>query len=92
MVIRFFLCVVLFINYQSLVYRYPIFIDAAAQSMGNGFVGTYKSTMSLMGARRVVDWQGGVWREVNWNDYGKEDSVKFVRHTRAVHSFDDFVI
>ena len=45
-----------------------------------------------MGARRVVDWQGGVWREVNWNDYGKEDSVKFVRHTRAIHSFDEFVI
>ena len=46
--------------------RYPVFLDAAAQSLGAGFVGTYRSTMSLMAARRVVDWNGGVSREINW--------------------------
>lgn len=40
-------------------------MDAAAQSLGAGFVGTRGSTMSLMAARRVVDWSGGVTRDVN---------------------------
>lgn len=59
--------------------------------MGSGFVGTFKSTMSLMAARRVIDWHGGVWREVNWSDYGREHAVKFTR-SREPRSLDEFVV
>lgn len=48
--------------------RYPVFIDAVAQSLGAGFVGTETSTMSLMAGRRVVDWNGGPVRYVRWDD------------------------
>lgn len=44
--------------------RYPTLIDAVAQSMGAGFVGTLRSTMSLVAARRVEDWNGGPTRMV----------------------------
>ena len=47
---------------------YPVFIDAVAQSLGIGFVGTQQSTMSLVDARRVMDWNNGIVRYVNrWN-------------------------
>ncbi|KAF8528126.1 hypothetical protein BU17DRAFT_81363 [Hysterangium stoloniferum] len=38
---------------------YPSLIDAVAQSMGVGFVGTDHSTMSMVAMRRVKDWNGG---------------------------------
>ncbi|KAF8311624.1 hypothetical protein DL93DRAFT_2139392 [Clavulina sp. PMI_390] len=41
---------------------YPVLIDILHQSMGHGFVGTDQSTMSVIAARRVEDWQGGVSR------------------------------
>ncbi|KIO34077.1 hypothetical protein M407DRAFT_64761, partial [Tulasnella calospora MUT 4182] len=44
---------------------YPALIDAVVQSMGIGFVGTARSTMSLVAARRVEDWSGGVTRQVS---------------------------
>lgn len=47
------------------VQRYPALIDAVVQSMGVGFVGTARSTMSLVARRRVEDWNGGVTREVS---------------------------
>ena len=47
---------------------YPVFIDAVAQSLGIGFIGTQQSTMSLVAARRVMDWNNGIVRYVNrWN-------------------------
>lgn len=58
-----------FIHITDDMIRYPVFLDAAAQSLGSGFVGTYRSTMSLMAARRVVDWNGGFSRDVNWESH-----------------------
>lgn len=50
---------------------YPVLIDAAIQSGGIGYVGTDRSTMSMMGRRRVETWHKGVVRTVRW---GKPDS------------------
>jgi len=44
---------------------YPPLIDVVSQSQAVGFVGTEDSTFSLMGQRRVEDWNGGVTRSVN---------------------------
>jgi len=38
---------------------YPPIIDQVAHSMAAGFVGTVGSTFSLVGARRVEDWNNG---------------------------------
>jgi len=38
---------------------YPPLIDAVAQSMAVGFVGTDVSTMSMVAMKRVKDWNGG---------------------------------
>jgi len=45
---------------------YPTLIDGVIQSMGAGFVGTDRSTMSLISRRRVEDWTHGVTRIVKW--------------------------
>ncbi|ESK90926.1 hypothetical protein Moror_16427 [Moniliophthora roreri MCA 2997] len=45
---------------------YPPLIDAAIQSRGVGFVGTDRSTMSLVAKRRVENWYNGVTRMVRW--------------------------
>jgi len=47
---------------------YPPLIDAVAQSLAVGFVGTDRSTMSLVASRRVQDWNKGV---VDWVPLGK---------------------
>lgn len=47
---------------------YPIFIDAAIQSGGMGFVGTDGSTMSVLARRRVESWRDGVTRTVRWGN------------------------
>jgi hypothetical protein len=39
---------------------YVPLVDAVAQSLAIGFVGTDGSTMSLVAKRRVEDWSGGV--------------------------------
>ncbi|KAF5388528.1 hypothetical protein D9757_004678 [Collybiopsis confluens] len=52
---------------------YPVLIDAAIQSGGVGFVGTDRSTMSIMAMRRVQSWQGGVARLVKWGHAGADD-------------------
>lgn len=45
---------------------YPSLLDAIFHSLATGFVGTDRSTMSLLAQRRVEDWQGGVTRAVKW--------------------------
>ncbi|KAG5649844.1 hypothetical protein H0H81_001801 [Sphagnurus paluster] len=50
---------------------YPVLIDAAIQSLGFGFVGTDRSTMSMLARRRVESWTGGATRIFKW---GKPDS------------------
>ncbi|KAJ7493293.1 hypothetical protein B0H11DRAFT_2277367 [Mycena galericulata] len=52
---------------------YPIFIDGVIQSGGLGFVGTHKSTVSILADRRVSAWQGGVTRTVYWGWKGADD-------------------
>lgn len=53
------------------LHRYPVLIDAVIQSNGVGFVGTDRSTMSMMARRRVESWHDGVVRTVKW---GRPDS------------------
>ncbi|KAF5385096.1 hypothetical protein D9615_001270 [Tricholomella constricta] len=50
---------------------YPVLIDAAIQSLGVGFVGTDRSTMSMLARRRVESWTDGAVRIFRW---GKPDS------------------
>ncbi|KAF9270633.1 hypothetical protein L218DRAFT_976349 [Marasmius fiardii PR-910] len=45
---------------------YPPLIDAVIQSRGIGFVGTDRSTMSVIAKRRVETWYKGVSRLVRW--------------------------
>ncbi|KAF5321847.1 hypothetical protein D9619_001469 [Psilocybe cf. subviscida] len=47
---------------------YPPLIDAIVHSYAIGFVGTKGSTFSLVGERRVHDWNGGATREVSIRD------------------------
>lgn len=49
---------------------YEPVVDIVAQSFGIGFVGTKSSTVSLLSARRVEDWNHGVTRMVNRNERG----------------------
>ncbi|KAK7695288.1 hypothetical protein QCA50_002478 [Cerrena zonata] len=50
---------------------YPVILDSAIQSNGLGFVGTDRSTFSILSMRRVQDWHGGATRLVKW---GKKDA------------------
>ncbi|KAJ7493300.1 hypothetical protein B0H11DRAFT_2277373 [Mycena galericulata] len=52
---------------------YPILIDAAIQSGGAGFVGTDRSTVSIIAGKRVATWQGGVVRMVRWGHPHADD-------------------
>jgi len=45
---------------------YPVLIDAAIQSGGIGFVGTDRSTMSILARRRTQSWYNGVTRTFKW--------------------------
>ncbi|KIO25773.1 hypothetical protein M407DRAFT_75322 [Tulasnella calospora MUT 4182] len=45
---------------------YPALLDIVIHSRAAGFVGTDRSTMSLVAARRVNDWHGGATRQVSW--------------------------
>ncbi|KAF9556712.1 hypothetical protein CPC08DRAFT_694164 [Agrocybe pediades] len=47
---------------------YPPLIDIVMQSFAVGFVGTKDSTFSLVGERRVQDWNGGLVADVNVRD------------------------
>ncbi|ELU44476.1 hypothetical protein AG1IA_01505 [Rhizoctonia solani AG-1 IA] len=48
------------------IHRYPVVLDAVFQSLGTGFVGTDRSTMSLLSQRRVESWNNGVASLVKW--------------------------
>ncbi|KAG8938211.1 hypothetical protein FRC00_000460, partial [Tulasnella sp. 408] len=39
--------------------RWPAIVDSIIQSRGAAFVGTSQSTMSIVAARRVMDWNKG---------------------------------
>ncbi|KAJ7110064.1 hypothetical protein C8R44DRAFT_842487 [Mycena epipterygia] len=52
---------------------YPVLIDAVIQSRGVGFVGTDRSTMSVVAARRVESWQMGPTRMVMWGTPDADD-------------------
>ncbi|KAF7303293.1 hypothetical protein MKEN_01293400 [Mycena kentingensis (nom. inval.)] len=52
---------------------YPVLIDAVIQSRGAGFVGTDRSTMSIIAARRVQDWHDGPIRQVKWGTPNADD-------------------
>lgn len=53
--------------------RYPVLIDAVVQSTGLGFVGTDRSTMSILARRRVQTWQDGAVRTIKWGRLGSDD-------------------
>ncbi|KAL6310144.1 hypothetical protein BKA93DRAFT_721989 [Sparassis latifolia] len=52
---------------------YPVLLDAAIQSNALGFVGTDRSTYSVLSRRRVEDWQDGATRMVLWGTKGADD-------------------
>ncbi|KAF6766677.1 hypothetical protein DFP72DRAFT_1162239 [Ephemerocybe angulata] len=52
---------------------YPVLIDAGIQSGGVGFVGTDRSTMSIMARRRVESWHNGVVRMIKWGRPSSDD-------------------
>ncbi|KAF7307185.1 hypothetical protein MIND_00512100 [Mycena indigotica] len=52
---------------------HPILIDAVVQSMGAGFVGTARSTVSILASRRVETWRNGPTRMVRWGRPGADD-------------------
>ncbi|KAJ7623687.1 hypothetical protein FB45DRAFT_797959 [Roridomyces roridus] len=45
---------------------YPTFVDGVIQGGGLGFVGTHRSTVSILADRRVLEWQKGATRTVYW--------------------------
>ncbi|KAJ7447236.1 hypothetical protein FB451DRAFT_1411978 [Mycena latifolia] len=53
--------------------RYPTLMDAAIQSGTVGFVGTDRSTVSVIARKRVSSWQGGVVRTIKWGTPGADD-------------------
>jgi len=56
-----------------LTFRYPVLIDAVIQSGGVGFLGTDRSTMSILARRRVQSWHQGIVRTVKWGQKGADD-------------------
>ncbi|CAK5275590.1 unnamed protein product [Mycena citricolor] len=52
---------------------YPVLIDAVIQSRGAAFVGTDRSTMSVIAGRRVEDWQKGPVVHVKWGTPSADD-------------------
>jgi len=52
---------------------YPVLIDAVIQSQGVGFVGTDRSTMSIVAARRAESWQKAPSRLVKWGSPTADD-------------------
>lgn len=48
-------------------------LDSVIQSNSIGFVGTDRSTFSILSMRRVVDWNEGVVKMVRWGKKGADD-------------------
>ncbi|OBZ78696.1 hypothetical protein A0H81_01215 [Grifola frondosa] len=51
----------------------PVILDASIQSNALGFVGTDRSTYSIISRRRVETWQDGATRTVKWGYKGADD-------------------
>ncbi len=75
---------------------YPVLVDAIVQSLGTGFVGSEGSTMSLVAARRVEDWQwGGAAGFMGYSGYTmangtlREPLIRMVKPGRADSSAAD---
>jgi len=51
---------------------YPAVLDATMLSLASGFVGTGRSTYSLLAKKRVETWQGGPTRFVQWGFVGAD--------------------
>lgn len=64
--------------------RYPLLIDAVIQSMGHGFIGTDRSTMSMVAGRRVESWQNGATRTVRFGFPGADDHHPQMETTRKL--------
>ncbi|KAJ6541871.1 hypothetical protein B0H19DRAFT_1175026 [Mycena capillaripes] len=52
---------------------YPVLIDAVIHSQGAGFVGTDRSTFSILAGRRVDSWRDGPAVLVKWGRPGADD-------------------
>jgi len=52
---------------------YPVLVDAVIQSGCMGFVGTDRSTMSILARRRVQSWHGGAVRTLKWGRPNSDD-------------------
>ncbi|KAM5533961.1 hypothetical protein V8D89_012386 [Ganoderma adspersum] len=52
---------------------YPVILDAAIQSTAVGFVGTDRSTYSILSRRRVESWHDGATRTIMWGYKGADD-------------------
>jgi hypothetical protein len=55
----------LVLGLTTIVDRYPMFIDAVIHGAAYGFVGTDRSTVSILARRRVFS-NGGVTEMVKW--------------------------
>ncbi|KAK7031515.1 hypothetical protein R3P38DRAFT_818327 [Favolaschia claudopus] len=52
---------------------YPLLIDAVIQSSAIGFVGTDRSTVSVIARKRIQTWNSGISRTVKWGSPGADD-------------------
>ncbi|KAF8903611.1 hypothetical protein CPB85DRAFT_1017159 [Mucidula mucida] len=52
---------------------YPVLVDAVIQSGAIGFVGTDRSTMSILARRRAETWHNAVSRTVKWGNPTADD-------------------
>lgn len=52
---------------------YPLLLDATVQSSGVGFIGTDRSTMSIIARRRAESWNNASTRTVMWGRPGADD-------------------
>ncbi|KAF9818515.1 hypothetical protein IEO21_02753 [Rhodonia placenta] len=52
---------------------YTVILDGVIQSLGMGFVGTDRSTFSILARRRVQDWNNGAVRTVLWGHPGSDE-------------------
>ncbi len=57
----------------SSIHRYPVLVDAVIQSGAIGFVGTDRSTMSILARRRAETWHNAVSRTVKWGNPTADD-------------------
>ncbi|KAF7290994.1 hypothetical protein HMN09_01278300 [Mycena chlorophos] len=59
---------------------YPFLIDGAIQAMSHGIVGTDRSTVSGIAARRIQSWQDGLAYYVKWGSPHADEEGDVIRH------------